>query len=151
MWHFCIFQHVNYKRCNIGCFSDMSRSYKFIINWFWSRYLFIIYLFARWTTWNSTRFKFFRSYVIHLMNIHLIVELISAIVALFSFAYSVFYSCMHSLYVICDENLLIFVRPFSDLLHHTTFIIIPILIKFLNIFQVVTVFLREPLDVAYVI
>ena len=85
------------------------------------------------------------------MNIHLIVELISAIVALFGFAYSVFYSCMHSLYVICDENLLILVRPFSDLLHHTTFIIIPILIKFLSISQVLTVFIREPLDVAYVI
>ena len=37
LWYFCILQHVNYKCCNIGCFSDLSSSYKFIINWFCSR------------------------------------------------------------------------------------------------------------------
>ena len=40
-----ILQHVNHKCCNFGCFSDISSSYKFIINWFWSRYLFIFCIF----------------------------------------------------------------------------------------------------------
>ena len=39
LWYFCILQYVIYKCCNIGYFSDLSSSYKFIINWFCSRIL----------------------------------------------------------------------------------------------------------------
>jgi len=35
LWYFCILQHINYKCCNFGCFSDMSSFYKvIIINWY---------------------------------------------------------------------------------------------------------------------
>ena len=47
----------------IGSFSDISRSYKFMINWIWSRYLFIIlHPLSSTLTWEKDSKSYFQNY-----------------------------------------------------------------------------------------